>query len=276
MNSIFEYNDYRAYMMDYYKSQKSKGAFSWREFSKQAKFTSPVFLKLVCEDKANLSMSAVNQVAQAMNLAGFKSLYFKAMVGANQAKNDIDKNKHLEKMAEIAKLSKTRFLSKDAVRYYDSWINPVIRELIVAIPGANAAELATLCHHKVTEEQVRQSIADMEKQGILVKLSDGSYVQNDIIIEGAADEIPLAIRSMNKQMAQFAVTALDDFPVSQRNVSGITMGISRNSYDKIVEVLERSRNEIQNIISEDNDIEQVYRLNLQLFPLTKNKKVFHK
>ena len=50
------------------------------------------------------------------------------------------------------------------------------------------------------------------------------------------------------------------------------MGISRETYERIVKELDDFRHKIISIAAEDKNIEQVYRLNLQLFPLTKNVK----
>lgn len=73
---------------------------------------------------------------------------------------------------------------------------------------------------------------------------------------------------MNKQMAIFAVDAIDRFSAEDRFVSGITMGVSSEAYGMIVEVLRKCREKVQNIILRDDKVERVLRLNLQLFPLT--------
>ena len=72
-------------------------------------------------------------------------------------------------------------------------------------------------------------------------------------------------------MSKLATPAID-LPVEERHFSGITMGLSRESYNKIENLLDEFRRKIVAIAAEDKNIEQVYRLNLQLFPLTKNMK----
>ena len=49
MKQITEYTDYRHYILDYYTERKMKGAFTWREFARNAGFSSPVYLKQVSE-----------------------------------------------------------------------------------------------------------------------------------------------------------------------------------------------------------------------------------
>ena len=51
-------------------------------------------------------------------------------------------------------------------------------------------------------------------------------------------------------------------------MSGITMGLTQRSYERIRKELAACRRRIVAIASEDDETEQVYRLNLQLFPMS--------
>ena len=79
MKPVTEYQDYRVYMQDYYNERKRVSSFSWREFTRASGFTSPTYLKLVCEGKTRLSPLGADKVGSAMHLAGFELEYFKAM-----------------------------------------------------------------------------------------------------------------------------------------------------------------------------------------------------
>ena len=76
MKSIIEYQSYRQYMQDFYDFKKRTSVFSWREFSKQAGFISPNYLKQVCERDANLSKAGIHKVAEAMGLEGLEATFF--------------------------------------------------------------------------------------------------------------------------------------------------------------------------------------------------------
>lgn len=76
MNSILQYQDYRRFLQDYYDWKKRRSVFSWRDFSRMAGFTSPVFLKQVCEGKANLGKKATVKVADAFGFVGIERDYF--------------------------------------------------------------------------------------------------------------------------------------------------------------------------------------------------------
>jgi len=271
MKPIVEYSDFRQYMLDYYEERKRRSAFSWREFSKIAGFTSSSYMKVVCDGKSKLSRIGVERTGAAMGLVGFEMEYFRAMVEFGQAASEEKKKAAYENMLAIAKVHKVRVLEGDLFEFYDSWQNPVVRELAPLMPGATPGEIAKKCYPEISAAEVQQSLNFLTKAGLLKKAGDSSFVQAETSITGTPDATRLALRGMHRQMSKLATPALD-LPVEQRNFSGVTMGVSRESYERIVKVLDECRRQIIAIAADDKDIDQVYRLNLQLFPLTKNVK----
>lgn len=269
MNQILQYQDYRRFLQDFYDWKKRTSAFSWRDYSKMCGFISPVFMKQVCEGKSNLGKNATVKVADAFGFVGVERDYFFNLVMYAQAKNDGKKRFAFAEMQSIAKANKVHHIGAESFRYYDSWVHPVIRELAPAMPGAMPKEIAKKCIHEVSAREVKESIDFQVEAGILKLTGESTYAQTDKILAGDTQSISLAVRSMNRQMANFAIDAIDRFSVDERFVSGITMGVSNDAYGKIVEVLRKCRDEVQSIILSDDKTEQVLRLNLQLFPLTK-------
>ena len=271
MKPIVEYSDFRQYMLDYYEERKRRSVFSWREFSKIAGFSSSSYMKVVCDGKSKLSRIGVERTGAAMGLVGFEMEYFRAMVEFGQAATEEKKKAAYENMLAIAKVHKVRVLEGDLFEFYDSWQNPVVRELAPLMPGATPGEIAKKCYPEISAAEVQQSLNFLTKAGLLKKAGDSAFVQAETSITGTPDATRLALRGMHRQMSKLATPALD-LPVEQRNFSGVTMGVSRESYERIVKVLDECRRQIIAIAADDKNIDQVYRLNLQLFPLTKNVK----
>ena len=271
MKPIVEYSDFRQYMLDYYEERKRRSVFSWREFSKIAGFSSSSYMKVVCDGQSKLSKVGVERTGAAMGLVGFEMEYFRAMVEFGQAATEEKKKVAYENMLAIAKVHKVRVLEGDLFEFYDSWQNPVVRELAPLMPGATPGEIAKKCYPEISAAEVQQSLNFLTKAGLLKKAGDSAFVQAETSITGTPDATRLALRGMHRQMSKLATPALD-LPVEQRNFSGVTMGVSRESYERIVKVLDECRRQIIAIAADDKNIDQVYRLNLQLFPLTKNVK----
>jgi uncharacterized protein (TIGR02147 family) len=228
-------------------------------------------MKVVCDGKSKLSRIGVERTGAAMGLVGFEMEYFRAMVEFGQAATEEKKKAAYENMLAIAKVHKVRVLEGDLFEFYDSWQNPVVRELAPLMPGATPGEIAKKCYPEMTAAEVQQSLNFLTKAGLLKKAGDSAFVQAETSITGTPDATRLALRGMHRQMSKLATPALD-LPVEQRNFSGVTMGVSRESYERIVKVLDECRRQIIAIAADDKNIDQVYRLNLQLFPLTKNVK----
>lgn len=274
MKPIIEYSDFRQYMRDYYEERKRRSAFSWREFSKITGFSSCSYMKVVCDGKSKLSKIGVERVGAAMGLAGFEMEYFRAMVQYGQAESAEAKKDAFRNMLAIAKVHKVRVLEGDLFAYYDSWRNPVVRELAPLMPGATPGDMAKMCYIETSAQEVRESLDFLTRSGLLKKSDGDIFELAETSVTGTPDATRLAMRGMHRQMAELATPALE-LPKDERNFSGVTMGVSKETYGRIVDVLNECRKKIIAIAAEDKNIEQVYRLNLQLFPLTKNVKEGH-
>ena len=276
MKDVFEYTGYRQYIADFYAERKVKSAFTWREFARMAGFSSSVHLKYVSEGRFNLGEDAVERVAKAMGLSGNRLEYFRAMVEFDHAVTDNVKKEIFERMLSIAKQSNAKVIEGDAFRYFDSWKNPVLRELAPAMPGAKPLALAKACLPKITAAEVSESLNFLVKANLLLKDANGNYVQTDkFVTTGPMEAAPVAIRGLHRQMGEIALDTIEGVPQNERHFSGVTLGITRNAYDKIVAELDACRRKIIEIATAEDETDEVYRLNLQFFPMT-NKQSLNK
>ena len=229
MKQITEYTDYRHYILDYYTERKMKGAFTWREFARNAGFSSPVYLKQVSDGQFNLSAEAVERVD-----------------------------------------GKVKVLEGDAFKFFSSWKNQVIRELAYAMPGAKPLELAHACRPKITAAEVSETLKFLTQVGLLRKDENGNYsVVDKAVTTGPMEVTPVAVRGLHREMGEFALEAIEGVPLSERHFSGLTLGVTQEAYQKIVEEIAAFRKRVVAIATAQSETDQVYRLNLQFFPMTK-------
>ena len=271
MKPITEYQDYRKYMRDFYEERKRSSLFSWREFSRLAGFTSPNYIQLVCDGKSGLSKNGVEGVANAMSIEGVDRDFFRAMVLFGDAKSDAKKTQAFKEMQRIAKENHLRVVDSEAFKYFETWVNPVMRELAPIMPGAKPLELAHQCYPVVSAAEVRYALDFLCRTDFLKKVDEDTYKQTEKIVTGSSEAIPLALRSMNRQMSKLAVDAIDEIPPEKRHVAGVTLGMSDATYKWLVQKLEMLRQQVVAVAAKEKDYDKVYRLNLQLFPLTKGK-----
>jgi uncharacterized protein (TIGR02147 family) len=179
-------------------------------------------------------------------------------------------------MLAIAEMHKVRVVEGDSFRYFESWKNPVLRELAPAMPGAKPLAMARACRPKITAAEVSESLNFMVKANLLQKDKDGNYVQTEkSVTTGPMAVTPVAVRGLHRQMGEFALDAIEGVPQNERHFSGLTLGITQNAYDEIVQEIAEFRKKIIAIATREDDTDEVYRLNVQFFPMTKksvNKK----
>jgi uncharacterized protein (TIGR02147 family) len=270
MKEIVEYTDYRKYIQDYYDERKRTSAFSWHAFAQKAGFSSDVYLKYVCEGKKNLSVGSAGSVAGAMGLVGFEYDYFVLMVSYAHAKNDEAKRAAFEERCALAQAHKVRILGREEFDYYKSWKNSVIRELAPHMPGAKPLEMAHACKQKISAAEVSETLDFLVKAKLLKKDKGGNFSQTDkSITMGPIDIMPAVARDLQRQMGEFAIQSLD-LPLSERMMSGLTLGLTEHAYERIRKELEDCCRRVVAIATEEDDADRVYRLNLQLFPMSEH------
>lgn len=269
MKDILEYRDYRQYIADYYADRKAKSAFSWQEFATAAGFSSPVYLKYVSEGRFNLSEEAAARTGKAMHLADYECKFFVEMVKFCHAKTDDEKRSAFSNMLSIAESRKMKILEGESFRFFEDWKNPVLRELAPAMPGAKPLALAHACREKISAAEVSETLNFLVKADLLKKDKDGNYEQTDkVVTTGPMEVTPLAVRGMHRQMGEFALDAIEGVPLDERHFSGLTLGITREAYQEIVQKIAEFRKEIIEIATRESATDEVYRLNVQFFPMT--------
>ena len=269
MKDILEYTNYRQYIADYYADKKAKSAFTWQEFATSAGFSSPVYLKYVSEGRFNLSEAAADRMARLMHLADYEREFFVEMVRFDHAKTDAEKRAAFSKMVSIGEAHKAKVVDAESFRFFEDWKKPVLRELAPAMPGAKPLALAKACRPKVSAAEVAESLNFLIKANLLQKNEDGNYTQTDkVVTTGPMEFTPLAIRGLHHQMGEIALDAIEGVPQDERHFSGLTLGITRAAYEKIVKRIAEFRKEIIAIATEDSATDEVYRLNMQFFPMT--------
>ena len=269
MKSVFEYRNYREYIRDFYESRKRNSAFTWREFAKLAQFASSGFLKLVCDGKTRLSKVAVEKVLPVLGLFGDQAEYFRLMVAFCDSPSPEVRSSSFEKMMKIAQENRVEFLEAKSFAYFSSWANPALRELAPIMPGATPLEMGHTLVPAISAAEARESLELQESLGLLQKDECGNYRQTSEGVSSSREVMSATVVNMQKQYAHLAAEALERYSRDYRHISGMTMGLDREAYERLAAELDAFRKKVADIVSNVKNYDRVYRLNLQLFPLSK-------
>ena len=269
MKPVFDYQSYREFILDYYRERKRCSSFTWRGFAALVGFASGSYLKLVCDGKTRLLEEGAKKTAIAMGLVGFEFDYFVLMVRCENAKTEREKRKCFEELQSLRAASNVRLLGNEYYAYYETWKHSVVREMAPLMPGATPSEVARACRLPLTATDVAESLHFLLGAGFLTRDENGDYHQTKrSLTTGDMNVVSVAIHSLIRKMGEFALDAFDVLPISERHFSGLTMGVTEESYKEVVKELAECRKRIVSIVSKDKKLEKVCRLNIQFFPLT--------
>ena len=107
----------------------------------------------------------------------------------------------------------------------------------------------------------------------LIKINkNGHYIQTKNAVSSGSNTRSLEIYKYQASSMDLAKNALDKVGLKQRDISTVTLNISKKGYEKIRDKITQMRHEIIEIANQDSADDRVYQANIQLFPLTKLKK----
>lgn len=270
---IYEYLDYREFLQDYYNLKKSSSPyFSLRVFSDKIGFKAKDFISRVMNGEKNLSPSSVSKIASGLNLSVRERSFFEALVFFNQAESTKERDNAFAQIQQILKI--VRFKEKQYLmahyqyEVFSHWRHLVIRSLIGMFGfSGDYNSLAKQVRPKVTAEEAKKSVALLEKCNLIEKNSKGEYSLTKNAITTGNKTSKLALRGFHQHCLRLAIDSIDYEEPSKRNISALTLGISKKSYNQIVEKINEFRKEIALIAEEDESADSVYQMNFQLFPV---------
>lgn len=267
--SIFEYTNYRLFLKDLYEYLKENTEyFSFRYFSKKAGFKSPNYLKLVIEGERNISEDSVERFCQALKLNKGESEFFSLIVGFTQASNNSEKAEHAVKILQTKIYQKLHPLTKDKLQYYSQWYHVALRELALCQEVRNdPLWIAQQFRPALKEKQVVKAIDCLVRLGML-EIKDGLLKATEQNVTTHSEVISSFVTLYHKEMLEKAKESIDISGPLEREVSSICVPVSQETFEQMKQRIQDFKKELIALASKDQNPNQVYQLNLQLFPLT--------
>ncbi len=272
MINIFEYQNYRLYLHDYYDDQKkTKKYFSYRYFSKKAGINASAFLYYVIEGKRNLTKTSINKISTAIGHSKGENEFFENMVFFNQAKTISEKIIYYTRIVECKKPLDIRTVEKDRYEYYSKWHHSVIREIVALVDFKNNYSLlANKLVPEISVKEAKESVELLERLGFIEKDSEGLFHQTDIVLSAKPNgPETFVIEKFQMEMLSMAMASFDAFARSQRLSSSTTFGISKATFDLFTLKTREFRKELLEIAKLDDNPERVFQLTMNLFPVSR-------
>jgi len=267
--TIYRYEDYRIYLKDYFAEQKKEGkGFSHRSFAKLAGFSSSSFCLHVMGGSKNLSTESIKKLIQALGLNGAASRYFEALVCYNQAKTLHDREFHFSELNKIRKNTLFYRVNKHQFVLYSEWYYSVIRELAVYSDwNGNYQLLGKMVVPPLSAEKAKKAVDTLVDAGLLIYNENGTLRQNSPVV--SADAAPaVVVNKLKKDFMLKAIEAEEKFRKPVKYSSSATLSMSLQNFKKAKVMIDELRQKLLTMAMNDAEVEQVFQVNFQMFPLS--------
>jgi uncharacterized protein (TIGR02147 family) len=270
--ALFEYSDYRKFLMDFYAQKKlANPGYSHRVFAKQAGLSSPSHLLMIINGDRNLSIKTIEKFAEGLKLSNKEKKYFELLVLFNQTSDLQTKAKYFSEIMTLKINSKKLHkLEKEQFDFLSKWFVVAIY-VLVDIPGfkTDATWIAKRLGGIITSSQAMEAVESLIKLGMLEKTDDGTLKQASGAVTVPDDTKSVAVYNYHQAMIRMAQDALRLLPVQDREMNGATISIPIDKLPELKEKIRAFRKEINRLASSFENPDEVFQLNIQLFPLTK-------
>jgi uncharacterized protein (TIGR02147 family) len=274
--TIFDYSDYKKYLEDFYRERKAANpAFSYQLLARKAGLKNKGFIYNLLKGKRSISRQNCVKVSRALGHSKAEADYFENLIAFNHAKGLQEKNHFFERMNQIRNrgkgFTKAQLVRQDQYAFYSQWYHSAVWSLIDMYQfDGDFQRLSRMVHPAITVRQARQSVELLEKLGMIMKGKDGVYRITEKSITTGKEVAGLALQNLHLTFTGLAKKAIAELPREQRHITGLTLGISRNGYERICEETLRFQDAVMKIADEDEGADTVYQYNFHLFPLSKN------
>ena len=270
IDHIFDYDDYRRFLQDYFDEQKKvRAVFSHRFFAAKAGFSSSSYCLNVIRGRFNLTPKSIEKMTKALKLDNRQTKYFAALVEYNQAKRVEERESAWDEITQIRSQNEFNHISHDQKEYFSKWYYPILRELVVHPDfDGDMMHLARAIDPAISTEEARAAVKNLEKWNLIQKTPEGKFQSTSLMLD-ARNVSPMDLREIRREYVQQAIGAVESKKPSERFATFTTLAMSESSYDYAVKILEEARKKIIAKASDDPIVDKVYEMMIVAFPMSK-------
>ncbi|MBN1758997.1 MAG: TIGR02147 family protein [Chitinispirillaceae bacterium] len=270
MDSIFKYLDYREFLRDHFDHNKScHRYFSFRYVAGKTGLDASFYVKVLNKQK-HIANSAIPVLIGFCKLSKREGAYFSLLVHYNKAKTPDQEAFFLQKLLLLRKPVAT-VIENELYEYLTSWWNVVLREELNVIQfKGDYEDLAKRLQPPISEQQARQSVKLLESLNLIRQTEGGTWKPTHEFLTTDGSDLTKAVRAYQKSVLKLAALAIDSIPKEERDFSTLTISTSRKGLETIRERLIDIRREIIELVRKEETTEEVYQINFEIFPLTRN------
>lgn len=226
-------------------------------------------MKLVIDGKRNLTNESNNKISKGFQLKKKEHDFFEKLVFMNQASSHEIRNFYYKQMLSVKEYTKANLIAKASYEYYSKWYYPAIREIVTfGNQKYTAATIATLLKPEITEKQAQDALNHLIELGMIKKDENGFWAQCEQHISTGPEVRSFIVAQYHREMLELAIDSIERFSSEEKDITSLTFSMDSQKLQELKQLLAGHRNQVRSKFVDDGPADQVFQLNIQLYPLT--------
>jgi len=268
MAAIYSFLDYREFLRQVYDERKADNhLYSYRIMAQGMEMDASYLAKVVTK-ALHIGPKQVKPIARYLKLSSQESKYFELLVQFSKTKALSESEAIFQKLSDLRPME-FRSLEAEQFELFQSWVHPALRSLLgVTRFDGRYRELGALLNPPVDAETTKASVRLLERLQLLRRTEAGDWEPVDNHMGTGSVFKPTAVREFQRQVSLLQAEALDRFPKIDRDISTLTVAGDAKALEDIRELVRNCRRAIQKRIDDVENPQQVFQINLGVFPLS--------
>lgn len=265
------YMDYRKYLGAIYDVMKeSSDSFSYKQFSEVLGYGESTLMHQIIKGYRPLSKKSAQKLMTTLALKGADKKYFLTLVDYVNAKKTKDRDVQFQKLLRLRSESLPTELDQNMLHYFSEWYHPVIREMIeLPLLQSDPKKIAQTLTPSITTEQAKKSLKLLESLGMICfDEKTDTYKKTLTHIDSGPRVKGMGLLGYHQGMIDRAKDSLTGVKAKRRNISAVTVRCSEEKAQRLKSMIQAFQTELLEEAEADNTGDQIYQINLQLFPFT--------
>jgi uncharacterized protein (TIGR02147 family) len=268
MKSVKEYFEYRDFLKDFFENEKKANPFfSFRYMGNRVSINASHLVKIF-QKQRHIGKKSIEVLINFCGLKGTEAEYFATLVQFNKSKSDRDSRLYFEKLLAIQGVN-AHLLGQSQYEYYTKWYHSAILMLLDFYPfKSDYKALGAKLSPPITGATAKKAITLLIKLGLIKRKPDKTYCLTNKVITTGDQCRSIAVKAFQEETIRLAGESLHRHSREKRNISTVTITISEKNLGRINDMIKEFRTGLLKYAEAETNPDNVYQLNVQLFPLT--------
>jgi uncharacterized protein (TIGR02147 family) len=270
--AIENYTQYSKYLQDAYLARRSRDKkFSQRFINQKMGAQSSGWFGDILAGRKKLKLRHASPMAALFKLEPREQEFFRVLIALEVADSNEEKTIAYDQWLSLKGVSREK-ISRHRLKYFERWYYPALRELLIlrSFKGT-AAELGAGLHPPISSSQAAQALELLERLGLM---QAGSTAPLPVLTMDVSTHTKVWDNIM-KAYIELSLSALKKFDKKERDVSALTLPLSKEGLQKESEEIAALRKRLLALSEKDKANDRIYQCLFQVFPISRPVEVSH-